>query len=213
MDYVDENDNTLEFLCHVLNITGIFPPDSYSSRRNPSTDALLFSVCVTYLAVVKGYSVEHISAFTTYNFVNFHCTGYKDWKLSENEHQMLELYFRRVRGSWVCESDHDIPAQFVSSPCGNFSSSTSPFFVNSKGVPEAAMDVKLGGALMTGNVPPLNSIASPSSFAKKSRRTSRASSTSGDRDFFYGTQAPSIARSANACIREVHDTRMDRPRG
>jgi hypothetical protein len=141
---------------------------------------IMLSFIVTYLHIVKGYSVKSIIEFTIYDFINVGKVGeYKSWFLTDFEMQLLDNFYRYVRVNWAKSSKNDKISAIVTSPCGHFSTSKK-FFIDSAGrecVVDMFKDMQfIANALQNNDLArALASCLSPRTTATTTARPARAS--------------------------------------
>lgn len=131
--------------CAVMNLEEQFLSSGFINPYvpTPSNDLFLFNFIVTYLVVVKGFSLESILDFTIYDFIN--CV----WNLNYFETGLLNIYFRYIRINWISKGG-DITV-FKTSPCGFFVGVTGIFFVNPNGVADFTVDKEIAEDILNRN--------------------------------------------------------------
>ena len=123
---------------------------------NDQSARILYNVILWHLHVLKGYSIESVQRFTTYNFINVQesfvlSVGYPllkfqvsfihdNWTLSAFEMKLLTTYLTKVRDKWA--SKH-IDSLTCFREFGKFTYITSSFFVNELGNREIYSDPRI----------------------------------------------------------------------
>ena len=167
--------------------SGVLP---YTS--SPEKDMFMFKFIVTYLVMIKQFSLKSLEDFTTYDFINLQNQPYQNWQLGKFEMQLLGVFYRIVRANWIVNAV-DAVTVMVKSPCGNFIALTSKFFVNNLGRPELEVDNEIHKDIMNNNLQ-LNFSA-----GTRQRRT-RLSSTSSSSGISVNR-----LRSSNATKEHVYE--------
>ena len=146
---------------HLFSSAGLL---SLPYPTSPTHDSFIFSFLIAHLNVVKGFPLETIRAFTTYDFTNITNRSYNNWILNEFELQLLDIYFRFIRVHWVSACTEDLNV-LVSSPCGQYACLTGKFFVNNKGGLDWTVDMSIANKF------PLTSLELQTVKGRQQRRT------------------------------------------
>lgn len=138
----------------------------------PESDKLIFEFLVTYLVVLRGFSIDSVRNFTTYDFINLRNNHY--WILTEFETRLLRLYFHCIRKN----DQEQKNTVLVPCPCGKYVYLSGIFFVPPTGY-DVSVNEEMANDLINDNFP---KALSTQGSGRSHRRRSRTLSITGIRN-------------------------------